>query len=94
MWTLQKSERVKEERSIWALTTIIVDFGVDYNIVQISFNFRYNAETMDMVKMETLEERNTLPKTKWNIPQPSEDCQRDEAMETGKSNVLNSDCRF
>lgn len=49
---------------------------------------------MDMVRMETLEERNTLPKTKWNIPQPSEDCQRDEAMETGKSNVLNSNCRF
>lgn len=37
--------------------------------------------------MENLEERNTLPITKWNIPQPSEDSQREEAMQTGERMV-------
>lgn len=59
-----------------------------FNMGKTCFIPRYNAETMDMVRMETLEERNTLPKTKWNIPQPSEDCQRDEAMETGGLDIL------
>lgn len=37
--------------------------------------------------MENLEERNTLPKTKWNIPQPTEDSPREEAMQTGERTV-------
>lgn len=45
---------------------------------------RYNADNMEMVRMENLEERNTLPKTKWNIPQPTEDSPREEAMQTGE----------
>ena len=45
--------------------------------------FRYNSEKMCMVEMESYEERNTLPKTKWNIPQPSMECERREALQTG-----------
>lgn len=33
--------------------------------------------------METYEERDTLPKTKWNIPQPSEECEKKEALQNG-----------
>ncbi|KAK7588237.1 hypothetical protein V9T40_005482 [Parthenolecanium corni] len=59
-----------------------------FSIGKLCFIPRYNADSMEMVRMENLEERNTLPITKWNIPQPSEDSQREEAMQTGGLDVL------
>lgn len=45
---------------------------------------RYEGKTMDMVKLNSLEDYETLPVTKWNIKQPSLTEYRENALETGK----------
>lgn len=45
---------------------------------------RYKGKTMDMVKLNSLEDYETLPVTKWNIKQPSLTEYRENALETGK----------
>lgn len=39
---------------------------------------------MEMVRLYGMEDYNTLPKTKWNIKQPSLDEKRENPMETCK----------
>jgi len=41
-----------------------------------------------MVKIRSLDELNSLPKTKWNISQPADDDVREDALTTGT--LLNS----
>lgn len=50
--------------------------------------FRYNKSEMCMVKIRSLDELNSLPKTKWNISQPADDDVREDALTTGT--LLNS----
>lgn len=45
---------------------------------------RYHGKTMDMVKLKSLEDYETLPLTKWNIKQPSLIECHENALETGK----------
>ena len=44
---------------------------------------------MKMVKLESLDDFNNMPETKWKIKQPAENDVRPDALETGKhSNTL------
>lgn len=45
---------------------------------------QYRGKTMEMVKLRTMEDYETLPLTKWNIKQPSTTECRENALETGK----------
>lgn len=49
--------------------------------------YRFQSNHMDMVKLESLEEISLLPKTSWNIHQPSESDAREEALSTGEWTV-------
>lgn len=49
---------------------------------------RYRGNVMQMVKLESLQDWETLPLTKWLIRQPSVHDVRDDAMETGKCIIL------
>ena len=40
---------------------------------------------MDMVRLKSMEDLSSLPKTKWNIAQPLETDQRENALETGEN---------
>lgn len=44
---------------------------------------RYNKLEMSMVKLKSFEDLKSLPKTKWNISQPSDDDVREDALDTG-----------
>jgi len=45
---------------------------------------KYHGKTMEMVKLKSMEDYDSLPLTKWNIKQPKiTDC-RENALETGK----------
>lgn len=48
---------------------------------------QYHGKTMEMVKVRSMEDYETLPLTKWSIKQPSITEQRENALETGKSNL-------
>lgn len=43
---------------------------------------------MEMVKLESLRDYDTLPLTKWNIKQPNLSDQRENALETGTYDIL------
>lgn len=45
---------------------------------------QYRGKTMEMVKLRSIEDYETLPLTKWNIKQPSTTECRENALETGK----------
>lgn len=47
---------------------------------------RYQSQSsyMDMVKLASPEEIASLPRTSWNIHQPGEDEDREEALSTGE----------
>lgn len=45
-----------------------------------------NSNHMDMLRLASLEDINTLPLTSWNIRQPGDDDnQREEALDSGES---------
>lgn len=44
---------------------------------------RYQGEIMEMVKLESMEDYEKLPLTKWNIKQPGLKEKRENALETG-----------
>jgi len=45
--------------------------------------FRYNKFEMLMVEIKSLDEINSLPKTKWNISQPADNDVHEDALTTG-----------
>lgn len=45
--------------------------------------FRYNTSEMVMVKVKSVEDLKSLPKTKWNISQPADNDIREDALTTG-----------
>ncbi|XKL67569.1 hypothetical protein PGB90_003060 [Kerria lacca] len=59
-----------------------------FSIGKLCFIPRYNAESMDMILMESFEERDTIPKTKWNIRQSTENFHREDATRTGGLDIL------
>lgn len=48
---------------------------------------QYHGKTMEMVKLKSMEDYETLPLTKWNIKQPSTIEHRENALETGNSMI-------
>lgn len=50
---------------------------------KICFIPRYSKTDMVMVRLKSMEDLKNLPKTKWNIAQPLETDQREDALETG-----------
>lgn len=52
--------------------------------------FRYHGEVMEMVKLESMEDYESLPLTKWNIKQPNVKDIRENALETGENGVLHN----
>lgn len=46
--------------------------------------YRLQSNHMDMVKLASPDEISSLPKTSWNIHQPSESDTREEALATGE----------
>lgn len=50
--------------------------------------YRFQSNHMDMVRLASPEEISSLPKTSWNIHQPSEGDVREEALSTGKASFL------
>ena len=44
---------------------------------------RYIGSSMDMVKLDSMEDFLSLPETAWKIKQPAEDEKREDAMKTG-----------
>lgn len=44
----------------------------------------YSGEDMVMLKVHSLDDIQTLPLTKWNIRQPTNDGTRENAFENGK----------
>ncbi|XP_004578356.1 5-formyltetrahydrofolate cyclo-ligase [Ochotona princeps] len=50
--------------------------------------YRFQSNHMDMVKLESPEEISLLPKTSWNIHQPSESDAREEALSTGGLDLI------
>lgn len=53
----------------------------------------YSGSEMVMLKIQDLNDFETLPKTKWNIRQPNNDGSRENATETGKT-FVNCGCLF
>ncbi|GLV43416.1 Methenyltetrahydrofolate synthetase [Carabus blaptoides fortunei] len=49
---------------------------------------RYNNQIMEMVKLESLRDYDTLPLTKWNIKQPNLTEPRENALETGGLDLI------
>ncbi|KAF6273297.1 methenyltetrahydrofolate synthetase [Rhinolophus ferrumequinum] len=50
--------------------------------------YRFQSNHMDMVKLASPEEISSLPKTSWNIHQPGEDEDREEALSTGGLDLI------
>ncbi|XP_036133896.1 5-formyltetrahydrofolate cyclo-ligase-like isoform X1 [Molossus molossus] len=50
--------------------------------------YRSQSNHMDMVRLASPEEISSLPKTSWNIHQPSEDEVREEALSTGGLDLI------
>ena len=44
---------------------------------------QYIGPRMNMLKLNSMEDYETLPKTKWNIKQPAEGDKREDALLTG-----------
>jgi len=47
------------------------------------FRYKQNGSEMDMVRLYSLQDLENLPRTKWNIPQPLESEERENALDTG-----------
>lgn len=55
-----------------------------FNTRKEAFVPQYHGKTMEMVKLRSIEDYETLPLTKWNIKQPNTTECRENALETGK----------
>lgn len=56
---------------------------------------RYHGEVMEMVKLDSMEDYERLPLTKWNIKQPNVNERRDNALETGDEvNLIAEKCNL
>lgn len=44
---------------------------------------RYIGTDMDMIRLHSLEDYDSLPETSWKIKQPPDDDQRENALDTG-----------
>jgi len=55
-----------------------------FNTGKEAFVPQYHGKTMEMVKLKSMEDYETLPLTKWNIKQPKPTEYRDNALETGE----------
>ncbi|XP_015750247.1 PREDICTED: 5-formyltetrahydrofolate cyclo-ligase-like isoform X3 [Acropora digitifera] len=49
---------------------------------------RYIGSNMDMVKLDSMEDFFSLPLTSWNIRQPAEDDEREEALLSGGLDLI------
>lgn len=50
---------------------------------------KYTATSMDMLKLDSMEDLKNLPKTKWNIKQPAiDDTSRENAIDNGGLDVI------
>ncbi|TNN28857.1 5-formyltetrahydrofolate cyclo-ligase [Liparis tanakae] len=61
-----------------------------FKLGKICFIPRYESGSshMDMLKLNSLQDMETLPLTSWNIRQPAEDDHRDEALATGGLDLI------
>ncbi|XP_028921935.1 5-formyltetrahydrofolate cyclo-ligase isoform X1 [Ornithorhynchus anatinus] len=50
--------------------------------------YKFQSNHMDMVKLVSFEEISSLPKTSWNILQPDEEDEREEALSTGGLDLI------
>ncbi|MBN3282506.1 MTHFS ligase, partial [Polyodon spathula] len=50
--------------------------------------YQKKSRHMDMVKLTAASEIHSLPQTSWNIPQPSEEDHREEALDTGGLDLI------
>ncbi|KAK2561972.1 5-formyltetrahydrofolate cyclo-ligase, partial [Acropora cervicornis] len=64
-------------------TNNIIDF-----VFRDCFVPRYIGSNMDMVKLDSMEDFFSLPLTSWNIRQPSEDDEREEALLSGGLDLI------
>jgi len=80
----QNSKRIslylstKDEIDTLPILKHIFDAGKEAFVPQ------YHGKTMEMVKLRSMEDYETLSLTKWNIKQPRSTEHRDNALETGK----------
>ncbi|XP_011262551.1 5-formyltetrahydrofolate cyclo-ligase [Camponotus floridanus] len=72
----------KDELDTLPILKHIFDTGKEAFVPQ------YAGKTMDMVKLNSLEDYETLPLTKWNIKQPSLTECRENALETGGLDLI------
>lgn len=68
----------KDEIDTLPILKHIFDMGKEVFIPQ------YHGKTMEMLKLRSMEDYETLPLTKWNIKQPSTTESHENALETGK----------
>ncbi|XP_046603762.1 5-formyltetrahydrofolate cyclo-ligase isoform X1 [Neodiprion virginianus] len=54
-----------------------------FELKKLAFVPRYNGKTMEMVRVSSMEDYESLPLTKWNIKQPTDNDVRENALETG-----------
>ncbi|XP_018309686.1 5-formyltetrahydrofolate cyclo-ligase isoform X2 [Mycetomoellerius zeteki] len=79
----QNSKRIslylstKDEIDTLPILKHIFDMGKEVFIPQ------YHGKTMEMLKLRSMEDYETLPLTKWNIKQPSTTESHENALETG-----------
>lgn len=67
------------------------EYFLSFAMMELYFiNFRYDSDKMDMLRIYSEDEVNTLPKTKWNIPQPSlsEEANRENALDNGGLDLM------
>ncbi|PFX27599.1 5-formyltetrahydrofolate cyclo-ligase [Stylophora pistillata] len=57
-------------------------------IIRECFIPRYIGPNMDMVKLHSMEDMISLPVTSWNIQQPAEDDEREEAKKKGGLDLI------
>ncbi|EZA62385.1 5-formyltetrahydrofolate cyclo-ligase [Ooceraea biroi] len=60
----------------------ILDMGKEAFVPQ------YQGKTMEMVRLKSMDDYETLPFTKWNIKQPSSTDRRQNALETGGLDLI------
>lgn len=53
---------------------------------------QYIGPKMEMLKLHSMEDYQSLPVTKWNIKQPAADEQREEALSSGYKSNKTSHC--